>query len=154
MKLNRIYRQQILPVNIEKAWEFFSNPGNLANITPASMDFRVMNELPDRMYAGMIIIYKIRPVAGIPVSWVTEITHVREPYYFVDEQRSGPYKFWHHEHTFEEKDNGVLMTDQVHYSVGCGFIGGIVNKLFIEKQLKKIFDYREKVLSNFRFESR
>jgi ligand-binding SRPBCC domain-containing protein len=146
MKVYRLYRQQFLPVSLEKTWLFFSDPANLATITPASMDFRVMNELPESMYAGMIIIYRIRPVAGIPVTWVTEITHVREPYYFVDELRSGPYKFWHHEHIFEEKDNGVLMTDQVHYSVGFSFIGRIINKLFIERQLGKIFNYRERVL--------
>ncbi len=97
MKVYQLKTIQNLPIGIDKAWEFFSNPNNLSVITPEWLNFKVTSKLPDKMYAGMIISYKVHPVLGIPNTWVTEITHVKEPFYFVDEQRFGPYKMWHHQ---------------------------------------------------------
>lgn len=99
-----------------------------------------------KMYAGMIITYKVRPLLNIPVTWVTEITQVREGEYFIDNQKSGPYRFWHHQHFIKEIEGGVEMTDIVNYSAPFGFIGLVAEKLFINKKVKKIFEYREKKL--------
>ena len=99
-------------------------------------------DLPLKMYPGMIIMYNITPLLGIKMLWVTEITHVREYEFFVDEQRVGPYSLWHHQHRLEKIEGGVLMTDTIHYQPPLGFIGAIANTLIIERQLKNIFDYR------------
>lgn len=134
---------QNIPVSIEKAWEFFSNPGNLQTITPASMGFNIVSKHHgDKMYAGQLIEYKVKPIMGIPVYWMTEITHVVDKKYFIDEQRFGPYQLWHHQHHFQEIEGGVQMTDIVHYRIPYGFIGNIANKLFVQKQLRTIFSYR------------
>jgi ligand-binding SRPBCC domain-containing protein len=102
--------------------------------------------VPEKMYPGMFIMYSIRPMFNIPMNWVTEITHVSDRKFFVDEQRVGPYHIWHHEHHFEEKDGGVLMTDILHYNVGMSFLGWIASKLFVDKKVQGIFDYRYKIL--------
>lgn len=149
MKIYKLYRKQIIRRDLSFAWDFFSNPNNLSEITPKDMGFEVTSDLPDRMHAGLIITYKVRPIAGIPVSWVTEITHVSEPYYFVDEQRFGPYKFWHHSHKFELHPEGVLMEDIVYYGLPLGWIGRIANAIFVRKRLEQIFDYRYEVLDKF-----
>ena len=134
---------QNIPVSIEKAWEFFSNPGNLQTITPASMGFNIVSKHHgDKMYAGQLIEYKVKPILGIPVYWMTEITHVVDKKYFIDEQRFGPYQLWHHQHHFQEIEGGVQMTDIVHYRIPYGVIGNIANKLFVQKQLRNIFNYR------------
>lgn len=143
----QLYRKQVLPISIEEAWEFFSSPFNLAKITPPDMGFEVKLIKPgQKMYAGMIIAYNVRPLWGIPMRWVTEITHVREPYFFVDEQRFGPYKFWHHQHHFKEIAEGVEMEDLVTYKIPLGPIGKLAHVLFVKKRLEYIFDYRYKVL--------
>lgn len=132
---------------METAWNFISRPENLKRITPGHMGFEIHTpNLPDIMYPGMIIEYTVRPFAGIPMRWVTEITHVRENRYFVDEQRIGPYRMWHHEHSIERIDGGVLMKDIVSYQPPFGPIGQIANSLFIRRQLQKIFSYRERAL--------
>jgi ligand-binding SRPBCC domain-containing protein len=147
MGLQTMVRQQKLPINIEKAWEFISSPENLKKITPPNMGFNITSEFPGgKMYAGMIISYIVKPVLRIPIRWVTEITHIQEPQYFVDEQRFGPYSFWHHKHFLKEISGGVEMTDTVHYKVPFWFIGDFVNFLFIRKQLSEIFNYRCKKL--------
>lgn len=147
MKIYQLKTSQKLPISIEKAWEFFSNPANLSKITPTWLNFQVTSSLPDKMYAGLIITYFVRPMLNIPQTWVTEITHVQEPNYFVDEQRFGPYKMWHHEHIFKQtEDNNILMEDIVSYAVPFGFIGRIVNKLIISKKINEIFNYRREVL--------
>lgn len=134
---------QRLPIDIKTAWDFFSSPENLKVITPENMGFKVTSEYKeDKMYSGMIITYKVHPLLGIPLNWATEITHVDEMKYFVDEQRSGPYKFWHHQHKFYEIQGGVEMVDILHYKVGFGFIGNIINSLVVKKQLNNIFGYR------------
>lgn len=145
--LYQLYRRQILPISLEEAWAFFSSPFNLKKITPPDMGFEVKLISPEqKMYAGMIIAYKVRPLLGIPMNWVTEITHVREPYFFVDEQRFGPYSLWHHQHHFREVAEGVEMEDLVSYKVPLGILGRLANVLFVRKRLEYIFDYRYKVL--------
>ena len=139
MKIYQLKTSQKLPISLEKAWNFFSNPANLSKITPSWLNFEVRTELPEKMYAGMIITYFVRPLLNIPQIWVTEITHVSKPNYFVDEQRFGPYKMWHHEHIFTElKDGGIEMHDIVSYVVPFGIIGRIMNKLIISKKISWI----------------
>lgn len=134
-----------MPMSLDKAWEFFSNPANLANITPGNMGFQTISKYHgDTMYAGQVIEYKVSPVLGIPLYWMTEITHVDDKKYFVDEQRFGPYSLWHHQHHFKVVDGGVEMTDIVHYKLPLWFLGDIANTLFVKNQLKGIFDYRFK----------
>jgi len=142
----KLERKLEIPISLEKCWDFFSDPSNLKKITPDHMDFKIVHRSGDRMYAGQIISYKVKPVLKIPLSWTTEITHVEEPMYFVDEQRFGPYSFWHHQHHFEETKNGVLMTDIVHYKLPLGILGRMMNTIMVKKQLNDIFDYRTKAV--------
>jgi len=147
MKLYELTKVQQLPIGIKEAWKFFSSPRNLKAITPDHMGFEITNIThQEEMYQGQIIAYKVRPILNIPLRWVTEITHVKEPYYFVDEQRFGPYSFWHHQHIFEENDEGVLMKDIVNYGIPLGPLGRIANTVFVRKQLEGIFDYRLKAV--------
>ncbi len=142
-----ITRVQHIPVSLSQAWEFFSHPGNLQKITPVSMNFRVLNDSgSDTMYAGQIITYKVSPIAGIPMFWMTEITHVKEQEYFVDEQRFGPYALWHHTHKFKAIEGGVEMTDIVHYKLPLGPIGNLVHALLVKKKVEAIFDFRVKAV--------
>ena len=96
----------------------------------------------------MIISYKVSPLFGIKTTWVTEIVHLKENSYFVDEQRVGPYKMWHHQHILESIDNGTLMKDIVSYQPPLGILGTLANQMIIKKKLNEIFDYRTKVLLN------
>jgi ligand-binding SRPBCC domain-containing protein len=144
MKLHLLEARQNLPVSIAEAWEFFSDAGNLARITPPSLGFEVTSAPAERMYAGMIITYRVRPLFGIAVGWVTEITHVDEPHRFVDEQRFGPYRFWHHQHLFRAIEGGVEARDIVHYALPPG--GGAVRRMLVAPRLREIFAYRRDVL--------
>ncbi len=136
---------QSIPVGLETAWEFFSSPKNLKEITPDNLGFNILSKYHGAtMYAGQIIEYKVSPVLGIPIYWMTEITHVVDKAYFVDEQRFGPYSMWHHQHHFKAIDGGVQMTDIVHYKLPLFFLGDIAHALFVQKQLAQIFDYRYK----------
>jgi ligand-binding SRPBCC domain-containing protein len=146
MKIYQLKTIQNLPIGIDEAWDFFSNPNNLKVITPEWLNFKVTSKLPNRMYAGMIISYKVHPVLGIPNNWVTEITHVEEPFYFVDEQRFGPYKLWHHQHHFKETENGVEMTDIINYALPFDPFSRPINSLLVERKVKEIFKFREKKL--------
>lgn len=147
MKIYNLKKKQFLPISMEEAWEFFSSPKNLKDITPPHMRFDIQYiSGNNKMYQGQIIRYKLQPVPGIPVNWTTEITHVNEPYFFVDEQRFGPYALWHHQHHFKEVEGGVEMTDEVNYAIPFGVIGQIANRIFVEKQVNNIFDYRFNVL--------
>jgi ligand-binding SRPBCC domain-containing protein len=145
MAVYSLKRVQTLPVSLEEAWAFFSNPANLKVITPPYMGFEVTSD-PDfsqrEMYAGQVITYTVKPVLGIPLFWMTEITHVEKNAFFVDEQRVGPYSLWHHQHHFKVVEGGVEMTDLVHYRVPLGWLGDLANSLFVRRQLKSIFDYR------------
>lgn len=141
--LYQLHRVQKIPISLDKAWAFFSAPDNLSKITPEYMGFLVTSDQTDqKMYEGMIISYIVKPIFGIPLTWVTEITHVHEPFYFVDEQRFGPYSFWHHEHHFREIEGGVEMTDLLNYKLTMGPIGRSVNSLLVRKRVESIFDYR------------
>lgn len=113
MKMYTLKAEQVIPISLDVAWDFFSNPNNLPKITPSWLNLKVTSDLPDKMYQGMIITYKVYPVFGIPQNWVTEITTVKEKNFFIDEQRFGPYKFWHHQHHFKEINDGVEMRDIV-----------------------------------------
>ena len=147
MKLYRIHRTQQLSIPLSEAWEFFADPANLEKITPGWLQFRIENEVEEQMYPGMIISYKIKAIAGIPNSWVTEITQVEPQQYFIDEQRFGPYKFWHHQHHFRPVGDGVEVEDLVHYALPFGFLGRLAHAIDIGRRLKKIFDYRHEKLS-------
>lgn len=138
----KIEREQFLPISLSEAWDFFSSPNNLAKITPAELGFVVHGNVPERMYPGLFIQYTVSPLLGIPMRWVTEITHVREGEYFVDEQRVGPYAIWHHEHFFTEVEGGVLMRDVVHYKVPLGILGRLAHPLIVRPKLEQIFSYR------------
>lgn len=143
----RLEAAQRLPVPLEAAWDFFSNPRNLPEITPPELRLSVVNEPPARMHAGMIIRYSVRPLLGIPLGWVTEITHVEEGRFFVDEQRFGPYRFWHHQHHFREVEGGVEARDVVHYMLPLGPLSAPANALVARPRLKRIFAYREEALA-------
>jgi len=143
MAFYQLIKTQKLPVSINEVWEFISSPANLKEITPQHMGFVLnSNNGNMKMYPGMIIIYKVSPLFGIKLNWVTEITHVKDFEYFVDEQRIGPYSMWHHQHKIEQIEGGVLMTDIVTYQPPFGILGAIANSVLIKNQLQQIFDYR------------
>lgn len=146
MKIYRLEFTQKIPVSIDTAWDFFSSPLNLAEITPKDMTFDVTSPNMDRtkMYPGLIITYKVSPLFGIKLDWVTEITHVKDKEYFIDEQRFGPFAFWHHQHHFQSIDSGVLMNDILHYSVGWGVIGKVANGVMVNNKINEIFNFRYK----------
>lgn len=136
-----------LPIDLETAWEFFSSPKNLQHITPPDMRFEILTDSDtSTMYAGQIITYRVRPLLGIPLFWMTEITHVVPNQYFIDEQRFGPYALWHHLHRFQEIPGGVEMTDLVHYKMPMGFLGELVHPWLVKQKLDSIFSYRTQVL--------
>lgn len=137
---------QKLNISKDKAWEFLSNPKNLKDITPPYMGFNIISGHERKMYQGQIIQYILTPVLKIPFRWVTEITHVVEGEYFVDEQRFGPFVFWHHKHFIQLSENGVVMKDIVDYKLPFGVIGKLVHFLFIKKRVNQIFDFRKKKL--------
>ena len=154
MGFYQLHKTQKVPASIDKVWDFISSPANLKKITPEYMGFNITSKLlSEKMYPGMIISYKVSPVLGIKMTWVTEITQVKEKEYFVDEQRVGPYSMWHHEHKIEPIEGGVLMTDIVSYKPPFGILGSIANSILIKNQLKEIFDFRtlamEKMFGKF-----
>ncbi|MEQ1860443.1 MAG: SRPBCC family protein [Chthoniobacteraceae bacterium] len=143
-----LHSSQIIHATIERAWDFFSNPRNLAKITPPALDFKVLGALPERIHPGMMIEYRVRPLLGIPLRWLTEITHVEPGQFFVDEQRIGPYRIWHHEHHFKQLDGGQIeMTDRVTYVLPFSPLGDLVHPFLVKPQLEKIFAFREKTVS-------
>ncbi len=146
MRLERLHYVLRLPVGLSVAWDFFSDPRNLGRMTPPSLAIEITSGPPPRMVPGMIITYTIRPLLGIPVRWVTEITHVREPNLFVDEQRFGPYRFWHHQHHFREVDGGIEIADLVHYSLPFGGIGRVLGGSYVRRQLAGVFSFRRTFL--------
>lgn len=141
--------EQFLNVSIDDAWDFFSNPENLAKITPPKLGFIITSENHEQMFAGQIITYRIGVFPGIKSNWVTEITQVKEKVFFIDEQRFGPYKMWHHEHHFKPVNNGVAMTDRVSFKIPFGIIGRITFWLFIRRKLIGIFSFRSQILSKY-----
>lgn len=147
MGIYQLYQEQKLKASRTEIWDFISSPGNLKKITPPYMGFDITSgNLPEKMYPGMIISYKVSPLFNFKMNWVTEITQVREKEYFVDEQRVGPYKLWHHQHHIYSIAEGVLMTDLVTYSPPFGFLGSLANHILIKKQLNEIFEFRREAL--------
>jgi len=135
---------QFIPATMKESWDYFSSPRNLKEITPPGMGFNIKTDLPAKMYEGMMIEYKVTPLLGIPMTWITEIKAVKEGEFFIDEQRKGPYAIWHHEHHFKEVDGGVEMTDIVSYEVPFGILGKLVHPIIVKPKLDQIFNYRTK----------
>lgn len=148
MRLHSIHRTQTLPVSLEKAWQFFSSPFNLPSIIPPWLKLTVTNGVSDQMFPGMIIRYRVTPLLSVSVTWISEITHMDPMHYFVDEQRFGPYRFWHHHHHFQPAKGGIEMTDTVHYSMKYGPLGGLMHAFLIRKRLEAIFDFRQRTLTH------
>lgn len=146
MKLHTLCQQQMLPISMEQAWGFFSSPHNLDSITPADLGFRITSSDIGAMHEGQIITYKVKIAPLIWVDWVTEIKAVEERVAFVDEQRFGPYRFWHHRHHFEAVEGGVRMTDLVHYGLPFGPLGALAHLLFVRRKLEWIFGERRRIL--------
>lgn len=146
MKLYTLHKKQNLPITLDQAWDFLSNPENLKTITPNYMGFNILSGADRPMYAGQIIQYVVTPVMGIKTKWVTEITHVVDKQYFVDEQRFGPYALWHHKHFLKEIDGGVEMEDLIDYKVPLGIIGQLMHPILVKPKLDEIFNYRTKKL--------
>jgi ligand-binding SRPBCC domain-containing protein len=145
MPIHTLHTKQIIHATAAEAWDFFSDPRNLAKITPPDMGFIVKSELPPRIHAGMMIEYRVSPLLGIPMTWLTEITQVRDGLYFVDEQRVGPYEIWHHEHHFHDLGDGrIEMEDKVTYTLPFSPFSEVVHPFLVKPQLDKIFAFREK----------
>jgi len=137
--------EQFIPKDVEQVWNFFSRPENLDAITPEDMSFEIQSDVKNiPMYEGMIIRYTIRPILNIPMNWVTEITHIRDLEYFIDEQRFGPYALWHHQHHFKAVEGGTFMQDILHYKVPFGIIGSITDRLLVDQKIESIFSFRHR----------
>lgn len=147
VKIFKIHTKQNLPITIDEGWNFLSDPRNLSIITPNYMNFKITDCDFKPVYQGQIIQYTVKPILKIPLKWVTEITHVVDKKYFVDEQRFGPYSLWHHKHFIKEIEKGIEMEDVIHYKVPLGIFGEFLNALFIKKQLIEIFNYRKSKLT-------
>jgi len=146
MRIYRLETVQKLPISQKEAWDFLSDPKNLKRITPDYMGFEILSGAVDKMYAGQIIQYLVTPVMNITTKWVTEITHVDEGNYFVDEQRFGPYSLWHHKHFLKPIPNGVEMVDIIDYKIPLGILGQLVHPILVAPKLKEIFEYRKQAL--------
>lgn len=146
MKIYTLHKKQKLPITVDQAWEFLSSPENLKTITPDYMGFHILSGADRPMFSGQIIQYIVTPVLGIKTKWVTEITHVKDHEYFVDEQRFGPYALWHHKHFIKEIEGGVEMEDIIDYKVPMGILGQLVHPILVKPKLEEIFNYRTKKL--------
>jgi ligand-binding SRPBCC domain-containing protein len=142
MKIYRLHTLQNLPISVDEAWDFLSDPANLKTITPDYMGFNILSGADRKMFPGQIIQYIVTPLAGIPTKWVTEITHVKDKEYFVDEQRFGPYALWHHKHFIKAIPGGVEMEDIIDYKLPVGILGQLAHPIVVKPKLKEIFDYR------------
>jgi ligand-binding SRPBCC domain-containing protein len=147
MPIHVLRSTQSFPATLEECWAFFSDPRNLAQITPPALDFQVLGDVPPAIYPGLLIQYRVRPLLGVPVTWLTEITHVETSRRFIDEQRVGPYALWHHEHTFTEREDGrTEIRDVVHYVLPLGWLGNLAHPFVVAPTLRKIFAFREKAV--------
>jgi len=146
MKIYTLQKKQQLPISLEKAWEFLSNPKNLAIITPDYMSFEIISKIDRPLYTGQIIQYIVTPLLGIKTKWVSEITHIEEKKYFVDEQMFGPYTLWHHKHFVKEIEGGVELEDIIDYKVPLGILGQLVHPFLVKPKLEEIFNYRQEKL--------
>lgn len=146
MKIYTLHKKQKLPISLAEAWLFLSNPKNLKEITPSYMGFDIISGAEKQMYPGQIIQYKVTPIMGISTKWVTEISHVVDNHYFVDEQRFGPYSLWHHKHFLKEIKGGVEMEDIIDYKLPMGILGQLMHPILVKPKLEEIFSYRQKKL--------
>ena len=146
MKIYTLHKKQNLPITVDEAWDFLSSPANLKTITPDYMSFDILSGADRPMFPGQKIQYIVTPVMGIKTKWVTEITHVRDKEYFVDEQRFGPYALWHHKHFIKKIDGGVEMEDIIDYKVPFGILGRMIHPFIVKPKLEEIFAYRQKKL--------
>ena len=145
--IHTLKKEQVLPVTLKQAWDFFATPRNLNLITPDDLQFRIISELPEKMYRGQLICYLISPYSFIKLNWVTEISEIEENRYFIDRQLVGPYKLWHHQHHFEEIAEGVRMTDILHFAMPFGIFGKLAYYFSVRKKLDHIFNYRQRKLA-------
>src|SRR4051812_31886876 len=144
MKIYHYHKEQFLYATIEEAWDFFSLPDNLDKITPPQVKFKTITDLGDaRLYNGMKIKYRLRPLLNIPMTWETVIMEVDAPRRFIDKQIKGPYALWEHTHTFKEVKGGVIMTDDVKYALPFGWLGTVFHPMVVKKKLEGIFKFRE-----------
>jgi ligand-binding SRPBCC domain-containing protein len=146
MKIYTLHKKQQLPITLDKAWEFLSNPKNLAIITPDYMSFKIISKIDRPLYTGQIIQYIVTPLLGLKTKWVSEITHIEEKKYFVDEQMYGPYALWHHKHFVKEIEGGVELEDIIDYKVPLGILGQLVHPFLVQPKLEEIFNYRQEKL--------
>lgn len=146
MKIYTLKKTQFLPISAETAWEFLSDPKNLKSITPDYMGFNILSGADRPMYPGQIIQYIVTPIMGIKTKWVTEITHVKDKMYFVDEQRFGPYALWHHKHFIKNVEGGIEMEDIIDYKIPFGWLGQLMHPILVKPKLKEIFAYRKQKL--------
>lgn len=148
MKIYYYKTRQFLSTDINTAWDFFSSAKNLAIITPPELDFKILTDLDDKdIYEGMLIEYTVKPLFGIPLHWQTEIWKIKKPEMFTDKQVKGPYKIWEHTHIFIQKENGILMKDELKYQLPFGILGQITNSLLVRKKIERIFNYRKEILN-------
>ncbi|HQY21494.1 MAG TPA: SRPBCC family protein [Ignavibacteria bacterium] len=147
-------REQLIHSDLKTVWTFFSSPINLSEITPPELDFRIITETEDTVYEGMEIEYRVKPVLGIPVKWISLIKDVDVPFAFTDEQLTGPYKVWIHKHEFSETNNGVLVKDHIQYQLPFGSLGTYLEKIIVRKKLTEIFNFRSKIIKNIFPESK
>ena len=146
--LYTLYAKQIVDKEIDFLWDFFSKPSNLNKLTPEDVEFKIISGKSDDFYAGKIISYKIKPFKLVTLNWITEISQVKEGFYFIDNQISGPYKMWHHEHHFKSNNDGTTeIIDKVKYKVPFYILGRISHKIFIKRKLIKIFNFRQKKIN-------
>ena len=146
--LYSLHTEQFLPITLDEAWHFFSTPQNLQKLTPGDLDFKITSPKLEGIYQGQIITYNIKIFPLFPSKWVTEITSVEDRKFFIDEQRFGPYKLWHHQHHFREVDGGIMMTDIVHFKLPFALLAPLAYKLYVKKKLSEIFSFRQKVLDD------
>lgn len=147
MILFKLERNQVLPISIENAWDYFVNPANLTEITPPHLSLRIQGDMYTKIHSGMMIEYTVKPLWGIEMPWVSEIKHVREPYFFVDEQRVGPYTFWYHQHHFLALGkNAVEIVDRIYYALPLGAFAHVLDRCLIRRKLDNIFSYRRRIL--------
>lgn len=146
MKIYTLHKKQKLPISVDEAWEFLSNPKNLKVITPDYMGFNILSGADRPIYAGQLIQYSVTPLLGIKTKWVSEITSVKDKEYFVDVQLYGPYALWHHKHFINKIDGGVEMEDIIDYKVPLGILGQLVHPFLVKPKLEEIFNYRTQKL--------
>ena len=147
MKLYTVHKKQKLPISINEAWAFLSDPSNLSLLTPKEMNFTIISKDQKPMYAGQVIQYSVTPIAGVKTKWISEITHLKKGNYFIDVQLFGPYSFWHHKHFIHEIDGGVEMEDIIDYKVPFGILGLLLHPILIKPKLEEIFNYRQKKIT-------